>query len=150
MSRRIFCVGILILMVIFTYPSSSPSNYGDKTFKSSDYESLLLLFKEFRQFVRPKITQGIPDYTSPAMKKQQQELKELQQRLAEIDKDEWSKSQLIDYHLVRAEMNGLEFHHRILHPWSRNPCFYGTELIPGFPDRGDGNFRSFHSVRADR
>jgi hypothetical protein len=138
MSKQKIFVGVLILMVILTFPYSSPAKDENRNLKNSGYEGLLSLFKEFRLFLRPKITQGIPDYTPPAIEEQKQGLKEFQKRLVAIDKDGWSTSQLIDYHLVCAEMNGLEFHHRILKPWSRNPCFYGTELIPDFPDRGDG------------
>lgn len=138
MSKRKFYVVVIILAMILTLAYSSPCNKENKALDNSDYESLLSLFKEFRQFVRPTYTQGIPDYAPSAMKEQQQGLKDFQRRLAAIDTDGWSTSQLIDYHLFRAEMNGLEFHHRVLKPWSRNPCFYGTDLIPGFPDRGDG------------
>jgi hypothetical protein len=138
MPRRIFYVGVFVLMMILIFPLYSQGKNEDRAFKDSDYESLLLLFKEFRQLSRPKITGSIPDFTPLALEEQKQGLKELQKRLAAIDTEGWSTSQLIDYHLVRAEMNGLEFHHRVLKPWSRNPCFYGTELIPDFPDRGDG------------
>ena len=138
MSRKRFGIGIFILMLILAFPYSSLSDKGESKTNNSDYESLLFLFKDFRQLVRPKYIQGIPDFTPPAIKEQQQGLKVLQRRLAALDTERWSISQLVDYHLVRAEMNGLEFHHRVLKPWARNPCFYRTELIPGFPDRGDG------------
>jgi hypothetical protein len=124
--------------VILIFPYNSPCENEGKVLKNPGYNDLLSLFKEFRQFIEPKIIQEIPDYTPPAMAEQKQGLKDFQKRLSALNTDGWSTKQLIDYHLVRAEMNGLEFHHRALKPWSRNPCFYGTELIPGFPDRGDG------------
>ena len=45
-------------------------------------------------------------------------------RLAAIEIDDWPVSDQIDHHLVRAEMNGLDFHHRVTRPWSRDPAFY--------------------------
>ena len=30
----------------------------------------------------------------------------------------------MDWHLVRAEMNGMEFNHRVLQPWVRDPAYY--------------------------
>ena len=30
----------------------------------------------------------------------------------------------MDYQLVRAEMNGLDFDIRVLQPWARDPAFY--------------------------
>ncbi len=58
------------------------------------------------------------------MEEQRLGLKQLQGRLAAMDISAWPVSQQVDYHLVRAEMNGLEFYHRVLRPWSRDPCFY--------------------------
>jgi hypothetical protein len=96
---------------------------------SNDYADLVNLFKEFREFDKPKVTNGVPDYTAAVMEKQYRELKTFQSRLAAINPSGWSVSEQIDYHLVRAEMNGLEFRHRVLHPWSRDPSFY-ENLIP--------------------
>jgi hypothetical protein len=35
----------------------------------------------------------------------------------------------VDYHVVRAEMNGLDFDHRVLRPWSRMPGFYNMVFL---------------------
>ena len=40
--------------------------------------------------------------------------------------DGWPIPQQVDYHIVRAEMNGLDFDHRVLKPWANNPAFYVT------------------------
>jgi hypothetical protein len=127
---------ILIVMLIFT--CASPKEDEASVVASSDYEDLVSLFKEFREFVKPTVTNGVPDYTATAMEEQRQGLKKYQSRLVAIDISGWPVSQQVDYHLVRAEMNGLDFYHRVLKPWSHNPGFYGTEMIPGFPPRGDG------------
>jgi hypothetical protein len=87
------------------------------------YEDLVGLFKEWRDFQKPKVINGVPDYSAAAMKTQHQDLRKYQQRLAAIDSTSWPVSQQIDYHLVQAEMNGLDFDHRVLRPWSRNPSF---------------------------
>ena len=58
------------------------------------------------------------------MEKRYRGLKTYQNRLAAIDPGSWPVSEQVDYHLVRAEMNGLEFLHRVLRPWSRDPYFY--------------------------
>jgi hypothetical protein len=52
----------------------------------------------------------------------------MQKRLAEIGTTGWPLWQRVDWELVRAEMNGLDFDHRVLKPWSRNPCFYAVIL----------------------
>jgi hypothetical protein len=95
---------------------------------SNDYADLISLFNEFREFQQPKATDGVPDYSAVAMEKQYRELKTFQNRLAAIDSSSWSVSEQIDYHLVRAEMNGLEFRHRVLKPWSLDPGFYNDVI----------------------
>ncbi len=70
------------------------------------------------------MTDGVPDYSAAAIQEQSRGLKRFQDRLKAIDASAWPVSQQIDYHLVRAEMNGMEFYHRIYRPWFRDPCFY--------------------------
>ena len=88
------------------------------------YEDLVVLFEQFREFREPAVNDGVPDYTASAMERQYAELGEYQRRLAAFDISEWPISQQVDYHLVRAEMNGLEFYHRVMKPWSTSPDFY--------------------------
>jgi len=91
---------------------------------STNYEDLVSLFKDWREFQKPKVANGVPDYTAAAMKEQRSGLEKFRDRLSAIDCSAWPISQQVDYHIVRAEMNGLDFDHRVLRPWSRNPCFY--------------------------
>jgi len=93
---------------------------------SGTYEDLIEFFEEWREFQKPEIVDAVPDYTAEAMAEQHRELKEYQARLAAIDPTSWPVSQQVDYHIVRAEMNGLDFDHRVLRPWSRNPRFYAA------------------------
>ena len=50
-------------------------------------------------------------------------------RLATIDPGGWSIPQQVDDHLVRAEMNGLDFDHQVLKPWANNRAFYVTVFL---------------------
>ena len=88
------------------------------------YEDLVNLFFEFREFQQATITAGVPDYTETAMQEQFLGLQEFQGNLAGIDTADWPVRQQVDYHLVRAEMNALEFHHKEHRPWARDPGFY--------------------------
>jgi hypothetical protein len=96
---------------------------------SSSYEDLLKLFREWRAFQKPAIVDGVPDYTPTAMEKQRRALPDWQKRLAAMDTKSWTIHERVDLELVRAEMNGLDFDHRVLKPWSRNPCFYSTLIV---------------------
>jgi len=104
----------------------SSNNSAATAAGNGTYEDLVNLFEEWREFQKPVIVDGVPNYTAEAMAKQHLELKDYQNRLAAIDPSSWPVSQQVDYHIVRAEMNGLDFDHRVLRPWSRNPCFYSV------------------------
>ena len=109
----IFSVFSLIILIIISFACSSQNNSAIK--RSQNYDDMVVLFQEFREFQKPKFIDGIPDYTAAAMEEQHRGLQRFQDRLAAIDISVWPVSQQVDYHLVRAEMNGLEFYHRVLH-----------------------------------
>ncbi len=126
MIRQNQLIPALLLILLSTLLCCSQGQEKSDSFTSSNYEDLVTLFKEWREFQKPEINKGVPDYTAAAMAKQQQGLKEQQAKLAAIDPSLWPVSQQVDYHIVRAEMNGLDFDFRVLKPWSRNPCFYAV------------------------
>ena len=94
--------------------------------KSTRYEDLVALFGDWRAFQKPPLEKGVPDYTSAAMGKQRRALPDYRSRLASIDPSGWPVARQVDYHVLRAEMNGLDFDHRVLEPWANNPAFYVT------------------------
>ena len=93
------------------------------------YEDLVSLFAEWRTFQKPKLVDGVPDYSTAAMAAQHRELAAYRQRLDAIDPSGWPVTQQVDWHVVRAEMNGLDFDHRVLRPWANNPAFYVTVFL---------------------
>ena len=94
--------------------------------EGGDYEDLATLFQEWRAFEMPHFTDGVPDYSAAAMAAQARELTDWQARLHALRPESWSVAEQIDWHLVRAEMNGLDFDHRVRRPWARDPAFYVT------------------------
>jgi hypothetical protein len=106
-------------------PGDSPAAGGEVA-ASDDYDDLLTLFEEWREFARPEWVDGVPDYGTTAMANQHAELRQYAARLAAIDSSGWPVEQQVDQYLVRAEMNGLDFDHRVRKPWSNNPAFYVT------------------------
>ena len=125
--KRYLTIGMLaVFLGVFLMSACAVEHEEGVTSGSGDYEGLIGLFKEWRDFNSPVITDGVPDYTAAAMAEQREDLKQMQSRLAAIDSSSWPIPQQVDYHIVRAEMNGLEFDHRVLRPWSRNPCFYSV------------------------
>ena len=72
----------------------------------------------------PDFVDGVPDYSAAAMARQHAELPRWQTRLNALAPEDWPVEEQIDWHLVRAEMNGLDFDHRVRRPWARDPAFY--------------------------
>ncbi len=88
------------------------------------YDDLLALFRDWQRLEQPTLLEGAPDYTASAIARRQAGLAQYQARLASIDDSSWPLEQKIDYELVRAQMNGLDFDIRVLRPWARDPAFY--------------------------
>ena len=115
---------VLASLLLFSSCQGAPGSGGEDAAGSTRYEDLVTLHDGWRDVQKPILTDGVPDYTAAAMARQAQELARYQSRLAAIDPEGWPISRQVDYHIVRAEMNGLEFDHRALRPWARNPAFY--------------------------
>jgi len=102
-----------------------------------DFDTLVGLFLEFRVLHEPIMTDGVPDYSHDTIARTYAELRGMQERLAAFDIDAWPVTQQIDYHLVRAEMNGMEFVHRVMKPWTTDPYVYwGSSTSTSLPYYG--------------
>ena len=115
-----------LLLVLALY-ISSPIIYAQAlqlSTQESAYQELVDLFISWREFRAPVMIDGVPDYTAQAMQSQQKKLADWQSRLAALDTTGWPVNHQVDWYLVWAEMNGLDFAHRVKKPWSRDPAFY--------------------------
>ena len=90
----------------------------------SDFGELVQIFDDFREVEEPDLNNGVPDYSPAAIAEQKQQLDRLRGRLEALDITGWPIPRQSDYHLVRAEINGLEFHHRVIRPWATDADFY--------------------------
>ncbi len=94
--------------------------------KTPGYEDLLVLFADWRRFESPPLLDGAPDYTPEQFSARQPAFLALRERLNSFDIANWPIPRQVDWHLVRAEMNGYDFNLRVLQPWARDPAFYNT------------------------
>lgn len=111
---------LLLVLAIVSAACARPAAQAQR----GTYEDLQRLFAEWREFQKPKVVNGLPDYTPAAMAAQHRDLARYQQRLGAIDPSAWPIPQQVDHQVVRAEMNGLDFDHRVLRPWARDPSYY--------------------------
>jgi hypothetical protein len=95
--------------------------------QAGSYQQLLALFEEWRAFEEPpRLEDGVPDYSPATNARRLEALRRLQARLRAIDTKSWSIGHQVDHHLVRAEMNGMEYHLRVLQPFARDPAYYAS------------------------
>jgi hypothetical protein len=92
--------------------------------EGATHAELVTFFRAWREFQRPPLTDGVPDYSADTMAAQHARLPEWMARLASFDTTGWTVAERVDWHVVEAEMNGLDFDHRVLRPWANNPAFY--------------------------
>lgn len=52
------------------------------------------------------------------------QVRRLQAKLHGFDISSWPVAQQVDWHVVRAELNGFVFNYHVLQPWARDPAFY--------------------------
>ena len=115
---------LLLLLILISCSTTENENIPKN--QSLKYDDLVLLFSDWRNFENPPLLDGAPDYTKERFDNDQSEFLELRKRLNSFDVDNWPIKEQIDWHVVRAEMNGYDFNYRVLKPWERDPAFYQT------------------------
>ncbi|HJV91272.1 MAG TPA: DUF885 family protein [Holophagaceae bacterium] len=93
---------------------------------AGDPAKLQTFFQRWRAFQKPRLIAGVPDYSPAAMARQHRELLDMQQAFQALEPKGGSIREQVDGHILRAEMAGLDFDHRVLRPWANNPAFYVT------------------------
>lgn len=88
------------------------------------HADLVTLFADWRRAQADPTTDGVPDYRAAALAGQAAELRRLRARLDALSLSGWTVAQKIDWNLVRAEMDGLDFSLRVARPWARDPAWY--------------------------
>jgi len=86
------------LILLLAAPASFATN--------SEYDGLLQLFREWREFESPPLLSGAPDYTEEGFASRHADYQALRQRLGAFEINDWPVPQQVDWHLIRAEMNG--------------------------------------------
>ena len=105
---------LILVFVILHLECSSQTNHNE----------LEKFFIDWREFHSPNMINGVPDYSKTSMESRHQQLSDWQKKLSKFDTTGWSIQQQVDWYLVWAEMNGLDFAHRVKRPWERDPGFY--------------------------
>lgn len=125
MFRFPFRTVVFVLFIsVLLFSCGGGINTQTKQPGSDSYADLVKFFGEWREFQQPRLINGVADYRAAAMTAQYEQMETFRQRLDQIDPSGWPVSQQVDHQIVLAEINGLEFDHRVLRPWARDPAFY--------------------------
>jgi hypothetical protein len=103
-----------------------PATVAAQQSPTDRYAQLRTLFDGWRSFEEAPRVNGMPDYTPATNARRLVELRTMQQRLASIDTTGWTVPQQVDWHIVRAEMNGMLYHLTVLQPFARDPAYYAS------------------------
>ncbi len=120
MKNKILSFLTVTILVLFSVTNKSNAQPP----KTNSFQALLQLCKDLRLLERTNLPNDVPDYRSATIIKTQQTLLQYKNRLQKIDTAGWRLEQKVDYVLLRAEMNALDYNCRILKPWVRDPAFY--------------------------
>ena len=78
MGRKVCSMFVLICFVMFALVCFLLEGEKAAATGRTNYDDLVRLFREWRKFQRPKVTDGVPDYTPAAMSEQARRLKGFQ------------------------------------------------------------------------
>ncbi|MFT4605054.1 MAG: hypothetical protein ACI9W4_001793 [Rhodothermales bacterium] len=113
-----------LLLVLAVLTLSACSGEVERVAEGTRHDQLVSFYSQWRVFHAPPLNDGVYDYSATAMTARHAALPEWQARLASFDTTAWSVAEQVDWHLIRAEMNGLDFDHRVMKPWADNPAWY--------------------------
>jgi hypothetical protein len=97
---------------------------------SRTYPDLVSLFTGWRAFEQPPSLPGapgyVPDYRPATSAARLTDLASWERRLAAIDTTGWRVAERVDWHLVKAEMNGMRYQLTVLRSFARDPAYYAS------------------------
>lgn len=93
---------------------------------AATHADLVALYRDFRAGIEIPVRDGVPDHGAAAMAARHDRAKAAIAALRRIDDSSWPVAQRADYLLALAEMRSVDFQHRVLRPWARDPSWWAT------------------------
>lgn len=119
------CVrGLITTTLVTLLMSTLPSTVSAQP--TADHDALVKLWQAWRAFEQPPLHEGAPDYRAERFAAAASTFQLLEEQLNRMDIDAWPIAEQVDWHILRAEMNGWIFNDKVLKPWQRDPAFYQT------------------------
>ncbi len=116
------------------------------------WDDLVELDTELAALRAPQRQGGVPQFGVAAITARADATADVQNRLRNIDASSWSVAGKVDYLLVWAKANGMEFEHRVIRPWQKDAILYLDQVrrVPyvDLPLRGQEAVRWRESLSA--
>ena len=100
---------------------------------------LVALATELRQWQRDQPA-GVPDFAEQA-EKRKRELPEFRQRLHRLNPRNWPVHAQVDYLMLQAELDALDFRLNVIRETSKNPDFYLSQAVSRVTRHIGGRFQ---------
>lgn len=93
---------------------------------AATHADLVKLYEAFRADVVVPVRNGVADHSPTAMAARQTAATSAIAALKRLDDSRWPIPERADHMLALAEMRGVDFEHRVLRPWARDPSWWAT------------------------
>lgn len=88
------------------------------------YQELISIWEQLGRFEEPFSQDVAAAVKADSLKRMEVRLGQLATQLAALDAGSWDTSRKVDYWLVKARLNDLDFKLETVRPWARDPGFY--------------------------
>ncbi len=113
-------------MVVALFAVLAPGRVAAQ--EDDGWDELVSLNEELTSLRRPARVAGVPPLGPAAVSARAAAVTDVQTRLRAIDASDWSVAGKVDYLLVWAKANGMEFEHRVTRPWQKDPILYLDQI----------------------
>jgi hypothetical protein len=114
--RRFRSLILVVFALAILAPGVSPASGGD-----AGWDDLVTLDETLRVLRSAQREEGVPQLGPEAIKARAAALASAREQLEQLDPSSWSTSGKVDYLLVWARTNALDFEHRVTRPWQKDP-----------------------------
>lgn len=115
-------------LALFTVTFLALVNVDARGADAAARAELVEIFEQARALTDPPRVSGIPDYSADVVAQQKESLQELRRRFDVLQPEAWPARDQVDYLLVRAELDMLDYGLYVYRASSRSPNFYLSSI----------------------
>jgi len=99
---------------------------GPAAARSATHDDLISLYQRFRKDVAVPVRADVADYSPTALAQRHRAASTAVDQIKALDDSAWPIPHRVDLMLALAEARGVDFQHRTLRPWARDPSYWAT------------------------